>query len=359
MKIIISAGGTGGHIYPALAILDKFKEKEKDLEVIYVGTHNRMEKDIVKNRGIKYEEITIYGLSKKNMIRNLKNVVYIKKAYDQCLKLIDEFKPDVVIGAGGYVVYPIIKAAQKRGVLTFLHEQNSIPGKSNLVLSKKVDLIGVSFKSSISLFSGAKEVFYSGNPRTSNALKAPEITKKSLGLSKNKKLVLIVSGSLGSSTINSKFKVFLNLVKDEDYEVVYVTGNSHYEEFIKGEKFPKNVIVKPFIENLPGLMKNADLIISRAGAGTSSEILALKKPSILIPSPYVANNHQYFNALDLANLYVSTIIEEKHLSAEKIIMTINEIFEEKNYKLIKDRLDNLKNDDASEIIYNKIKECLK
>lgn len=359
MKIIISAGGTGGHIYPALAILDKFYEKEKDLEVIYVGTHNRMEKEIVKKRGIKYFELEIYGLSKTAMIRNIKNVFLIKSAYDKCLKLIDEFKPDIVIGAGGYVVYPIIKAAKKRGVTTFLHEQNSIPGKSNLALSKNVDLIGVSFESTKDFFPKAKEVFYSGNPCSSSALTIPSISKESVGLTEKKKFVLIVSGSLGSKTINDKFKVFLKLIKDEDYEVLYITGKSHYEDFIKDEDFPKNVIIKPFVDNLSGLMKNADLVISRAGASTISEILALKIPSILIPSPYVANNHQYYNALDLKNMYVSYLIEEKQLSAEKLIMTIDEVFEDKNYSLIKERLNNNKVIDSSNLIYNKIKRCIK
>lgn len=329
MKVIISAGGTGGHIYPALAILDKIYEKEKKVEVIYVGSHNRMEKEIVKNRNIEYFEIEIYGLSKTQMVRNVKNLFLINKAYKRCLKLIDDFKPDIVIGTGGYVVYPIIKAAKKRGVKTFLHEQNSIPGKSNLALSKDIDLIGVSFLNAKDFFPKAKEVFYAGNPCSSNALTANAITKKSMGLSTNKKLILVVSGSLGSKSVNDKFKIFLNLIKDEPYEVLYITGKTHYEEFIRDEKFPKNVIVKPYVDNLVGLMKEADLIISRAGASTISEILALKIPSILIPSPYVANNHQYYNALDLKNMLVSSLIEEKNLSAEKLILAIDEIMEEK------------------------------
>lgn len=359
MKVIISAGGTGGHIYPALAILDKIYEKEKKVEVIYVGSHNRMEKEIVKNRNIEYFEIEIYGLSKTQMVRNVKNLFLINKAYKRCLKLIDDFKPDIVIGTGGYVVYPIIKAAKKRGVKTFLHEQNSIPGKSNLALSKDIDLIGVSFLNAKDFFPKAKEVFYAGNPCSSNALTANAITKKSMGLSTNKKLILVVSGSLGSKSVNDKFKIFLNLIKDEPYEVLYITGKTHYEEFIRDEKFPKNVIVKPYVDNLVGLMKEADLIISRAGASTISEILALKIPSILIPSPYVANNHQYYNALDLKNMLVSSLIEEKNLSAEKLILAIDEIMEEKNYNLIKNRLNNIKEEDSSLVIYDKIKELVK
>lgn len=359
MRLIISAGGTGGHIYPALAILKKFYEKEKNLEVVYVGSHNRMEKEIIKKRGIKYEEIEIYGISKTQMIRNAKNLFLIKKAQKQCLKLIDDFKPDIVIATGGYVVYPIVSAAKKRGIKIFLHEQNSVPGKSNMALSKNVDLIGVSFSNTKNHFRNANEVFESGNPCSSNALMAKTITKKSMGLKESKKFVLVVSGSLGSKAINDKFKVFLNLVKNEDYEVLYVTGKSHYEDFIKDQKFPKNVVIKPYVDNLVGLMKSADLVISRAGASTISEIIALKKPSILIPSPYVANNHQYYNALDLKNMYVSTLIEEKHLNVEKLMMSIDKIFEKENYKMIQNHFENISSIDSAELIYNKIKGLLK
>ena len=131
MKIIVSAGGTGGHIYPALAIINKLKEKDKNLEVLYIGTHNRMEKEVVPKRGIRYEEIEIYGLSLRNIKQNIKNVWCIIKAIKKCTKIMKEFKPDIVIGVGGYVTYPVIVAAHRLGIKTFLHEQNSLPGKTN------------------------------------------------------------------------------------------------------------------------------------------------------------------------------------------------------------------------------------
>ena len=134
MKIIVSAGGTGGHIYPALAIIEKFKEHEKNLEVLYIGTHNRMEAELIPKRGIKYESLEIYGFSKSNICLDIKNVFLIKKAYQKCLRIMREFKPDLVLGIGGYVTYPVIKAASKLGIKTFIHEQNSHPGKTNLVL---------------------------------------------------------------------------------------------------------------------------------------------------------------------------------------------------------------------------------
>ncbi len=360
MKIIVSAGGTGGHIYPALAIIEKFKEKEKELEVLYIGTHNRMEKDIIPNKGYKYIGLEIYGLSKNNMLRNIKNIYLIKKAKKECIKIMKNFKPDIVIGAGGYITYPVLQAAKKLKIKTFIHEQNSIPGKSNRVLSKDINLVGVSFKNSEVYFKSAKKVFYSGNPCSSTALTAKDVDKKSLGLTDNKKLILIVGGSLGSSTLNEKFKAFLNLVGEEKYEVLFITGKAHYNNFIENTNFPSNVKVLPYYENLPGLMKKTDLIISRAGASTISEILALKVPSILIPSPYVANNHQYFNALDLSNMGVSNIIEEKKLTTEKLFIAIEDLVGKNNNieKLIKN-LDKYEDIDSAELIYNNIKEVLK
>ena len=359
LKIIVSAGGTGGHIYPALAIIKKFQEKEHNLEVLYIGTHNRMEKDIVPKMNIKYEELEIYGFSKTNIIRDVKNVFLINKATKKCMAIMKDFKPDVVIGTGGYVTYPVIKAAHKLGIKTFIHEQNSIPGKSNVALAKYASLVGVSFKNSMDSFSSARKVIYTGNPCGENALTIHKISKTTLGFKESDKLIIIVAGSLGSSTFNDKFKSFLSVV-DDNYKILYITGKGYYDEFIKDTKFPKNVKVVPYFDNLAGLIKEAYLLISRAGASTISEILALKVPSILIPSPYVANNHQYYNALDLVNLGVAQIIEEKNLSLELIQVTINELVNnEHKYQEMKDNLDKLATKEASTIIYEEIRKILK
>ena len=360
MKIIISAGGTGGHIYPALSIIKKFQEKEKNLEVLYIGTTNRMEKDIIPKMGIKYEAIEIYGFSKTNIIRDIKNVFLINKAIKKCLKIMLDFKPDVVIGVGGYVTYPVIKAAYKLGIKTFIHEQNSIPGKSNIALAKFVDLVGVSFKNSESYFSSARKVVYTGNPCGENALSIPKISKTSLGFKPSDKLIIIVAGSLGSETFNNKFKSYLSTIENETYKVLYITGKTHYDDFVKDAIFPKNVKVVPYYENLAGIMKDAYLVISRAGASTLSEILALKIPSILIPSPYVANNHQYYNAIDLVNMKVAELIEEKNLNANIIKVSINELVNnDKLYKEMKDNLEKLSLNNSSTIIYKQIKELVK
>lgn len=360
MKIIVSAGGTGGHIYPALAIISKFKEKEKNLEVLYIGTHNRMEKDIVKKLDMNYEELEIYGFSKTNIIRDIKNIFLIRKSYLKCINIMKSFKPEVVIGCGGYVTYPVIKAAQKLGIKTFIHEQNSIPGKSNIALAKKASLVGVSFENSKSYFKNAKNVVYTGNPCGENALSVKKVSKVSLGFKPSSKLIIIVAGSLGSETFNEKFKAFLTMVEKESYNILYITGKNYYEDFCKDASFPKNVKVVPFYDNLVSIMGDADLIISRAGASTISEILALKIPSVLIPSPYVANNHQYYNAIDLLNLKVARVIEEKDLTPSIIEVTINElIYNDARYKEMKEALEKLNTASSSTIIYEKVKELIK
>ncbi len=360
MKIIVSAGGTGGHIYPALAIIKKFLEKDKNLEVLYIGTHNRMEKDIIPKYGIKYEALKIYGFSKKNIIRDIKNIYLIKKAFDKSLLIMKKFKPDIVIGCGGYCTYPVIKAAQKLGIKTFIHEQNSIPGKTNIVLSKKADLVGISFKSSENYFKNSKRVVYTGNPCGDGALSTKKISKTTLGFKASDKLIIIVAGSLGSSTFNEKFKPFLSMIDKEQYKVLYITGKAYYKDFCKNTTFSKNVKVVPFYNDLASIMKDAYLIISRAGASTISEILALKLPSILIPSPYVAGNHQYYNALDLAEASLAELLEEKKLNANMIEVVINElVYNDKKYNQIKKNLEKLHVKSSGAIIYDEIKELLK
>lgn len=360
MRVIITAGGTGGHIYPALAIVDKIKEMEPDSEFIYVGTHNRMEKDIVPKRGIKYIPIEIYGLSTspKLMGRNIKNVFLIRNAYKKCIKLIKEFNPDVVIGVGGYVTYPVIKAAHKCGIKTFIHEQNSIFGKANKSLLKMVDCVGVSFKDSIKQVNH-KNVILTGNPVGEGAIKKKRIDKTQFGLSKNKKSVLIFNGSLGSKAINDKICDYLLNADKYDYEILYITGTPYYEEF-KKNRFPKNVFLEPYVDNLSGLMKDVDLIVCRAGASSISEITALGLPAILIPSPYVANNHQYYNALSIVDADAGEMILEADLNATTLSKKVDSIINSSSrQKQIKDNLKKLSIDDSATIIYNEIKKMLR
>ena len=353
MRVIISAGGTGGHIYPALAIIDKIKEKEPDSEFLYIGTHNRMEKDIVPSKGISYEAIEMYGFNKMNLLKNFKTIDKLFKGIKKCKRIIKDFNPDIVIGVGGYITVPVLVAAQKLGYKTFIHEQNSIPGKSNMYLSKKASLIGVSFKSSKEYFK-TDNVIFTGNPCGENALKVEPANKEEFGLSNDKKLVLFVMGSLGSSKMNDFLVQTMHYLDNKNYEILFVTGKSSYEEVSKNV-FPNNVKVVPYVENMTRIMKRTDLIVSRAGASTLSEIISLKMPSILIPSPYVANNHQYKNALDLYNHRACELLEEKELSKDILVKKIDLLIND-DMKLneIKNNLSTLDAPNSATIIYDSL-----
>ncbi len=355
MRVIITAGGTGGHIYPALAIIDKIKEMEPQSEFLYIGTHNRMESEIVPARGISYMPIEIYGLSTslKLMARNVKNVFLIEKAIKKCKTAIREFKPDIVIGVGGYVTYPVIKAAKSLGIKTFVHEQNSIPGKANLALHKHVDLYGVSFEDSLKYFKKYRAIL-TGNPCSEEALKAKKISKEQYGLTKNKKSVLIFNGSLGSTTMNKQMLAYLQNIEDENYEVLYITGKTSYESFSQNH-FSKNVHIVSYVDHLCGLMKDMDLIVSRAGASSVAEITSLAIPTIFIPSPYVANNHQYYNALSIVNAKAGWMIEENKLTGDLLKEKIHHLLEdEEQLKEMKKNLKALSVDDSATRIYEEI-----
>ena len=357
MRVIISAGGTGGHIYPALAIINKIKEKEPDSEFLYIGTHNRMEKDIVPNKGIPYKSIEMYGFNKKKLLKNFKTLKCLFKAFSDTKKIIKDFNPDIVIGVGGYVTVPVIYSAKKLGYKTFLHEQNSLPGKSNKFLIKYCDLIGTSFPSSLDYLPKDKTVL-TGNPCSEDALKKESANKKDYGLSDDKKLVLIVMGSLGAGRVSNYLKNELLKFEGKDYEILFITGKDSYDEVMKN-KYPSNVKILPFFEGLPSMMKRTDLMVTRAGASTLSEVIALKVPSIIIPSPFVANNHQYINALDLVKKDAAMMIEEKDLDEGILFQNIDKLVnDDKKLGEMKNNLSTLNVEDSADIIYNNLKRIV-
>lgn len=357
MKYIISAGGTGGHIYPALSIINKIKEKDKKAEFLYIGTTDRMEKDIVPNLGIEYIGIEISGISKniKKLIRFFTGTVFGTK---KCEKIIKRFKPDVVIGVGGYVTFPVILAAKKQKVKVILHEQNSIPGKANKFLSKYAETVCISMESSRKYFEH-KNIVLTGNPRGEDILNSKKGNKKDYDLSLAKKLVLITMGSLGAGTINEKIMFLVNEFDNKNYEVLLVTGKNNYDE-VKNVKVPSNVKLVPYIENMGEVLKFTDLIITRAGATILAEITALGIPSIIIPSPYVANNHQVINARDLESNGAAFVIEEKDFEKELFISKIDEVLgDNKVYKKMSDNTKKIGITDSATRIYNEIERLIK
>ena len=356
MRYIISAGGTGGHIYPALSIINKIKEEDKKAKILYIGTTDRMEKDIVPNMGIDYVGIKMNGLSKspKKLFQFVKNTV---SGLSKCKKIMKKFNPDVVIGVGGYITVPVILAAHSRKVKIVLHEQNSIPGKSNLILSKYADTVCVSMETSKKYFK-KDNVILTGNPRGEDIIKFKKGNKKDYDLSIEKKLVLITMGSLGASTINRKIVELLNEFKNKPYEVLLVTGKDNYDE-VASTHLPKNVKITPYIEKMGEVLKFTDLIITRAGATIISEITSLGIPSILIPSPYVANNHQEINAQDLEKNGASIVIKENEFDSKEFTKQIDEILNDKElYKRMSESAKKIGITDSNTRIYKEIERLL-
>lgn len=357
MRVVISAGGTGGHIYPAIAIINKIKEEEPNSEFLYIGTTNRMEKDLIPSLGIRYEGLNVTGFKRKLSIDNFKAIFNCLAAIKKTRIVIKDFNPDVVIGCGGYVTAPVIYAAKKLGKKTFIHEQNSIVGLANKFLVRYTDKIGVSFESTMLSFPKEKVVL-TGNPCSEKAIKVRKAKKEDFDLDKSKKLVLIVMGSLGSRTINDKIFSFIEKFRYKNYSVIIVTGAAYYDK-VKDRNFPNNVKVMPFIYEMPSVMKITDLMVTRAGASTISEITALEVPSIFIPSPYVANNHQYKNAIDLVNSHSALMLEEKDLSDDSLIKLIDATINNKEELLkMKENLKKIGIKDSSTRIYNVLKELI-
>lgn len=351
MRVIVSAGGTGGHIFPAIAVINKIKEKEPNSKILYIGTTDRMEKDIIPKLGIDYIGIEMKGLNRKKILKNTEVIKSLNLAIKKCKKVIKEFNPDIVLGIGGYITFPVIYSAYKLGYKTFIHEQNSIPGLSNKILKRKVNAIGVSLEKSLEYFPKNK-TYFTGNPRSEEAIYSKPISKSKYKLDNKKKTVLIVMGSLGSNTINNIMKEILPKFKNKDYEVLFVTGKRYYENYSKLKNIPENVIIVEFLDDMLGLLKNIDLIVTRAGATTIAEITALELPSILIPSPYVTHNHQYKNAKVLSDNNASILIEEKDLNSDNLISNIDKVLNNKElYDKMKNASSSLAIKDSASKIY--------
>ncbi|MFV9509986.1 undecaprenyldiphospho-muramoylpentapeptide beta-N-acetylglucosaminyltransferase [Tepidibacillus sp. LV47] len=339
MKVVLSGGGTGGHIYPALAIAKEIKKQIPNAEFLYIGSKKGLEKGIVGKTGIPFVDIEITGFKRKLSFENVKTIVKFLKGIKTAKKYLREFQPDVVIGTGGYVCGPVLYAASKEKIPTIIHEQNVIPGLTNQFLSRYVDVVAISFEGAREHFSHAKRIELTGNPRATEVVNAnPMNGFQSLGISPNKKIILFVGGSRGANAINECFLEILPLLGQyQNYHFVYVTGEVHYEHIrreIKNREIDlkdySNVSIFPYLYNMPEILAATSLIVSRAGASTLAEITALGVPAILIPSPYVTNNHQEKNAKWLEEQGAAKMIREKELNGQILMQTILEMMDEQN-----------------------------
>ncbi|MEH7333380.1 undecaprenyldiphospho-muramoylpentapeptide beta-N-acetylglucosaminyltransferase [Neobacillus drentensis] len=328
MKIVVSGGGTGGHIYPALALIREIQKENNQAEFLYIGTSNGLESKIVPRENIAFKSIHITGFKRKLSFENVKTVIRFLKGVQDSKKILKEFKPDIVIGTGGYVCGPVVYAASKLRIPTIIHEQNSVPGLTNKFLSRYVNKVAICFDEAKDFFPKEKVVF-TGNPRASEVIGKDGIKGRlSAGLSTTKPAVLIFGGSRGARPINEAVIKSLSDFAEKPYQILYVTGDVHFEDVQKEVELvgnPQNVVIKPFIHNMPEVLAGIDLVVSRAGATSLAEITSLGIPSILIPSPYVTNNHQEKNARALSDHGAAQLLLEKELNSKSLIGHIDRI----------------------------------
>lgn len=362
MNIVVSGGGTGGHIYPALALIREIKKETKDVNFLYIGTEKGLESKLVIRENIPFKSIHITGFKRKISLENVKTISRFIKGVKESRKMLKEFKADVVIGTGGYVCGPVVYAASKLGIPTIIHEQNSVPGLTNKFLSRYVDRIAICFEEAKQFFPKEK-VILTGNPRASEVLNQDgRKGRLSVGLNDKQPVVLIVGGSRGARPINDAVLRSLSIFGQKPYQLLYITGEVHYEEVKKEAALignPENVVIKPFVHNMPEVLAGTDLTVARAGATTLAELTSLGIPSILIPSPYVTNNHQEKNARALSDHHAAKIVLEKDLNGQKLVEEIDEILSDKT-KLIemKRAAKDLGVPDAVERLYKLIKELV-
>ena len=329
IKAIVTAGGTAGHINPAIAIAKQITSHGG--EVLFIGKEGGMETDLVSKEGFPIKCIKVAGFKRSLSPSNIKTVALAAKGLAETRKIIKDFAPDIVIGCGGYVSGPAVFSAAMMKIPTLIHEQNVFPGMTTKILSRAVDRICVSFEESIKLLPGKKKAVLTGNPVREGILNVnPTTAKSELGI--NEPTLLVFGGSLGAKKINDSM---LELIKTKtpDFRIIWGTGKRYYEEImesLKNIELGDKITITPYIYNMDTVMAASDIVVSRAGAIAISEICAMGKCSVLIPSPYVTNNHQEHNAAALQSAGASVMLRENELCADLLFDTVSSLFADSN-----------------------------
>ncbi len=363
MRVILSGGGTGGHINPALSIAGYIRNIEKDSDILFVGTRRGLESTLVPRENFPIEYIDVEGLKTSLSFKNIKSLVKFARAISKCKKIIKKFKPDIVIGTGGYVCAPVVYAANAMGIPTIIHEQNVFPGSAIKFLSKKSSVTAISFDESRKYLDGAKEILTVGNPIRPAILEVNRNeSRKKLGLT-DEKFIVAFGGSLGAKKINDVVANYILELNDDTIRVCFATGDRDYDrimQLLSGKvKSSKNIDVRKYIHNMDQVLSAADLVISRSGAMTVSELCVLGRPSILIPSPNVTHNHQEYNARALSDIGAARIILEKDFDVDSLKREIETCLEsEISLSSMSKKADSMKKTTAADMIYIKAKELI-
>ena len=344
MRIVFTAGGTGGHINPALAAAGEIKRRHPDAEILFIGAKDRMEATLVPNAGFRLETVKISGfyrkISIKSLIGNIQTVYHIALSSVQVKKILRDFNPDVVVGFGGYASGPAVRTAAKMGIKTAIHEQNAYPGVTNKTLAKYVDVVMLTNAEAKKYLTCKNEPVVTGLPVRNEILDADrELSRTELHIADDEILILSMGGSQGAKIINKNIAgMITNLWRDKRLVFIHATG-SYGKEWMPqmlrdaGVEIGGNVRILEYINNMEVCLPAADIVISRAGASSLSEIEALGKTSILIPSPNVAENHQFHNAMALVNNGAAEIIEEKDLTPELLTEKVSDLIENSEKRL--------------------------
>lgn len=364
MNVLISGGGTAGHINPGIAIAKYIKSKHPDANILFVGTRRGLEGKLVPAEGFNIKFIKVRGFKRSLTPDNLVVVKELFEGLKEAKKIIKEFKPDIVIGTGGYVCGPVVFMAWRMKIPTLIHEQNAFPGVTNRILARVVDAVAISFKESEKYFKNPGKLVYTGNPVRLEIIQADRsLARKKLGLKPDDKLVVIAGGSLGAQRINQVVtSMLLKYGKYINYNIVFSTGNSQFESVKKSlEGFSKpTVTIVPYIYDAANVYAAADLMVCRAGAITCSEVTVLGLPAIMIPSPNVVANHQEYNARSLEKQGAAVVILEKDLNEKVLFSQIDTLL---NNKLKLDKMSasskKIGIQNATEKIYDIISKLVK
>ncbi len=375
MRVLISGGGTGGHINPALAIADKIKREDENSIIEYVGTKRGLEATLVPKAGLKIHFIKVRGFKRSLSLSNIDAAIKAVTSVVEAKRIIKQFKPDVVVGTGGYVCWPVLKAAAKLGIPTVVHESNAFPGVTTRMLAKYVDKVLLGFEESKKyLDCDESKVLRVGSPVSDKMLSAnKEKAREKLGFSKEEKIVLSAGGSLGAKPLNDNvYELIKNYTLPGGIRHIHATGNGGWDEqklLYKALGFEEKdsdtlekgkVRVCRYIYNMHELLAACDVEICRAGAMTLSELSVLGKAAVIVPSPYVTNNHQFKNASVLCDSNAAVMIEEKKLNGEILTKTVKELVEDDvRRKEIENNVRSFAVTDSLERIYDIIKKTVK
>ncbi len=331
MRIVLAGGGTAGHCNPAIAIASEIKAKNKDADLLFIGNRGSIEETLVGKAGFPFRAVQVQGFRRKLTFDNIKTVQLYLKAKKDCKKILQEFKPDAVIGTGGYVSGPVVAAAQALGIPTCIHEQNAYPGVTSKMLSKKADIVFISFPGSEQYFGKVRRMILSGNPLRAEILNTDRAAARAqLGLPQDAFYLVSFAGSLGALEVNRAMVGLISRnAKNKDFYQIHATGDRGWKwmpDALKEQGYniadEGMIRVAPYLYDMPLHLAAADAVVCRAGAITLGEICALGKAAVLIPSPNVTHNHQYYNARSLSDRGGAILLEEKDLSADRLYETV-------------------------------------